>query len=174
LIVLRAWVAKRPVTQILYGSGLTPAETRVATGAIAEVEATDSVVHLPFAGPGSDSIVQVDLWMAGISGSDTLAATPMSWAWSANAGGRSFTVGNAARISSQERLKPILVRDQLVLPVSNRAAPTSIMLLDAKGTRIRIRTYLDGNTLVAKLSGVPRGIWFTFIPGFESFSFVRN
>jgi hypothetical protein len=63
----------------LAGGTLT-AETMTSFGTSDLVSSDGSEVVLP--SPSTDSLIQVDLWLAGLSGSDTLPAGAVSWVWS--------------------------------------------------------------------------------------------
>lgn len=133
-------------------------EVNQTLGAVPDVLPGDTVVHVAFTPTANDSLFQFDVWLAGVSGSDTIPATPMSWTWSKSAGGHSFTVGLRRRGSASGTLR---IRRAGGVWRANwpSSSGSEIELQDPRGRTIRFEGRLQGGVREADLVGLPRGIW---------------
>jgi hypothetical protein len=139
-------------------------EPMISIGAIPDVNAGDSVIKIPFTPNATDSIYQFDLWLVGISGTDTLAATPMSWVWSPRAAsGHSFTVNTSTR--TFEAATSIRRVGRHTWLRWTGAAATKVTMTDLRGRTVRLTVHALGTTNEADLSACPKGIWLPDLPG---------
>jgi hypothetical protein len=64
----------------LAGSGTLDKESLKTFPAVDPIPTGATELVLPFL-PAGDSLIQIDIWLVAVSGSDTLAATPVTWVW---------------------------------------------------------------------------------------------
>jgi len=160
LVVRRAWIAARPIDPLKVASN-TPAmaERRKMPLSLPVVSPTDTVVRIPFADVGSDSLFQVDLWLAGIAGSDTIEATPMAWSIATPMG--SSLVASVSRERSLSRIWDVRGRS---LRIEGGAAST-LAFVNARGSRRVLPVRDRGAWSECDLSALPAGVWIPHLPG---------
>lgn len=123
---------------------------------------TDTVISIPWKN-NSSAYYQIDLWAVGISGGDTLAATPVSWVWTPKAKGGAFQLTTGV----DARRAPPTVR---VLAGSGLLrlqgyTETSLRLTDATGATKTLATRFDQDGRSISTRGLRPGIWFAHLPG---------
>jgi|GEM_PF-3508009 len=129
------------------------------TGPIPELAVTDSVIRIPLVPGANDSLIQVDLWLGGIAGTDTIAGTPMSWVWFSRAKGSTFqTATTSPHVATSPRWN--LSGRRLRIDASSvPEAGTELLLVDARGRTAQLEPIRAGDFWEYDLSRLTRGIW---------------
>lgn len=123
---------------------------------------TDTVISIPWK-TGSSGFHQIDVWVVGISGGDTLAATPVSWAWTARAKGGAFQIPAGIETRRASPAVRVLVGSGL-LRLQGYTEP-SLRLTDATGATQTLATRPDPEGRTLSTRGLHAGIWFAHLPG---------
>jgi len=136
----------------------------VKLSAVQPFQPTDTVISIAMS-PSSNVVYQVDLWPVGISGSDTVAATPVVWTWTSVAKAGSFQPP-ATGISVAK--KPVRIRflsgsDRKMLLIQG-FDEEFLTLADAAGRHRQVATQVVPGGRTAQLRGIPAGIWFVRLP----------
>jgi hypothetical protein len=123
---------------------------------------TDTVISIPFQSV-SGRFYQIDVWTVGISGHDTLAATPLSWAWTAKAKGGAFQV--AAAVGTRSASQPVRIRmGSEILRLEGYTEPF-LRLIDATGALQTLATRSAPNGCSVSTRTLRPGIWFARLGG---------
>jgi hypothetical protein len=158
LQVVRCWVSRRLIDP--FDLNLShPVEKWTSVDSVPAVSMSDSVIGIPVALSSTDSLVQVDLWMVGIAGPDTVAATPMSWAWSNLAAGRTFTLPTSITRRNGAVVHVHGVPGGLVLVGPAPIQIDQVSIVNAAGTTWRVHGQRIGDGSRLEVLGLPRGIW---------------
>ena len=123
---------------------------------------TDTILSIPFQSV-SGRFYQIDVWTVGISGHDTLAATPLSWAWTSKANGGTFQVSTAM----ETRAPTPSVRIRMgngILQLEGYAEP-SLRLIEASGAIQSLATRPLPNGCSVSTRTLRPGIWFARLGG---------
>jgi hypothetical protein len=123
---------------------------------------TDTILSIPFQSV-SGRFYQIDVWTVGISGHDTLAATPLSWAWTSKAKGGTFQVSTAMETRAPSPSVRIRMGNE-ILQLEGYAEP-SLRLIDATGTPRTLATHPEGSGSSVSTRELRPGIWFARLGG---------
>lgn len=156
LVVRRHWIVARPMNtddrDYMGGNGVV--ERRLLPSSLPDVAPGDSVIRIPLAGVGTDSMFQVDLWLDGIARTDTVAATPMAW---------SVALPMAASQTTSGALRPRTPaqwfrRGQFLYVDAGLA---DVEFVDARGARVRLPVV----GAAVDLATLRPGLWVPVLPG---------
>lgn len=136
----------------------------VKLSAVQPFRPTDTVISIAMS-PSTNVVYQVDLWPVGISGSDTVAATPVVWIWTsiANAGSFQPPVTGLSTVKKPVKLRFLSGSDRKTLLIQG-SDEEFLTLADAAGRRRQIATQVVPGGRTAQLKGIPSGIWFVRLP----------
>lgn len=125
---------------------------------------TDTVISIAMS-PDMSDVYQIDLWPVGVSGSDTLAGTPVSWAWTygANAGTFRTPTTGVARAKTPVRIRLVSGPGGKSLLIQGYDGEF-LALVDAMGRTHRVTTQAAPQGRTAQLEGIHSGIWFARLP----------
>jgi hypothetical protein len=123
---------------------------------------TDTVITIPWKA-GSYGFNQIDVWTVGISGGDTLAATPMSWAWTGKAKGGTFQV--PAAVGTRTSSQPVRIQVGSGFLRLQGYAGATLRLIDATGAVQTLATRPDQSGCSVSTREMRPGIWFAPLPG---------
>jgi hypothetical protein len=161
LVVRKAWIAARPfdlsAAQI---NTMKFAERRVHPASLPAFAPTDTVLRIPFVDAGRDSLYQVDLWLAGVVGTDTLDATPMAWSIATVMRG-SQTVGQPVRPATQASW----YQRGHTLVLFSPNMPAHLEFLDVRGSRVSLPVVERAGMGTVDLSLLPAGLWIPRLTG---------
>jgi len=140
-----SFMSEKVIDSISHGSSVNPSET---------------MLEIPFQPAASETLVQIDLWFAGISGSDTLDATPMSWVW---AKGMNATPAIPVGIGNSRRTA--LHYDVASSILQWHGLSEHVDLISPSGRRRRLPASCSQLACRANLSSLPSGVWTPVLPG---------
>lgn len=146
-------------------SGLLKETALALTAPIPDLSVTDSVIRIPLAPGSTDTLIQVDLWLGGISGTDTVAGTPMSWVWFSKAKGSTYQTASASRSGASAPRWSLAGRTLRIFGRDDLAAGSRLLLTDARGRAIEVDLQRVSNRWEADLSRLSRGVWIARLPG---------
>lgn len=160
LAVRRISVVGRSVNRNGYGA---TAHTLPTTD-LGALDLRDTILSLPFT-PGTDSFYQIDLWLQGTAGNDTLAATPVSWTWAPKASGKQYAVAVGTHVARASRTLRLLHRDgHEVLFLSGTAPLSRLLLYDISGHVLSLNLRPCSGGAEAVLPSQAFGVYFAALP----------
>lgn len=161
LVVRKAWIAARPFDlSAVQINTMKFSERRVLPASLPEFAPTDTVLRIPFLDAGRDSLYQVDLWLAGVVGTDTVDATPMAWSIATVMRG-SQTVGQPVRPATQASW----YQRGHTLVLFSPNMPTHLEFLDVRGSRVSLPVMERAGSGTVDLSLLPAGLWIPRLEG---------
>lgn len=107
-----------------------------------------------------DSIFQFDLWFAGISGGDTLDATPLSWSWATR-----MAETQTVSVARWEASRPLPRFHAGSGVLSWEGRRSSVELVSVSGRRHSLPADCVMDACSADLSSLPAGVWTPLLPG---------
>jgi hypothetical protein len=116
-------------------------------------------IVLPFL-PTSDALFQVDLWLAGISGTDTLPASPISWVWAPGMHGKE--AGHLPTVGMHGHRGNVILgsgRDQRGWYADVLASSGPAFLIAPDGRKLPARTESRNGSERLHFPGATHGIW---------------
>ena len=122
----------------------------------------ETFLALDFSPTATDSVYQFDVWFAGIAGSDTLAATPMSWAWSPKM--TATPVGLEDPSVGTRPVAPRLLLRQGRRLLAWRGRETRLRFLTADGREATLPARCASELCTVDLEALPRGVWWPRLP----------
>jgi len=122
---------------------------------------TDTVISIPILYL-NNYVYQIDLWPVGISGRDTIAATPLAWVWIPGMNGGSFKVPTTG-VAASLRPRISLTADGTLLIRGD--AREVLILSDAAGRMVSVATSSVPGGRTASLRSLRPGVWFARLPG---------
>ncbi|MEN9309001.1 MAG: hypothetical protein RL173_2933 [Fibrobacterota bacterium] len=138
-------------------------ELKVSPSSLQPFQVTDTVISIPLQ-VGFDRIYQIELWTVGVSGSDTLAATPMSWAWTMKASSGTFHIPASIPNGKSASSTPVILRQMAGrLRLTGYFGPT-LKLIDATGAAKTLSTQSEQNGRSISIRDLHSGIWFANLP----------
>jgi hypothetical protein len=141
------------------------------TAPIPDLSVTDSVIRIPLTPGANDTLIQVDLWLGGLSGTDTVAGTPMSWVWFSKAKGASYQTAFAAPRSAAAPRWRLTGRMLRIQGIDDLAGGSHLLLTDARGRVREVALAREANEWIADLAGLSRGVWIARLPGSTAWVF---
>ena len=164
LVMRRIRVVGRPIS--ITGTVLYMArDVNQTVGTVSDLLPGDTALRVAFTPSSNDSLFQFDVWLAGVSGTDTIPATPMSWAWSKSAGGHSFTVGLShpgTTVGTSLKIRRVGNHLWATWPSASGA---TLELQDPRGRTVRFEGRMQGGVREVDLIGLSRGIWLPRVQG---------
>jgi hypothetical protein len=143
----------------------------VLTAPIPDLSVTDSVIRIPLTPGATDTLIQVDLWLGGLSGTDTVAGTPMSWVWFSKAKGSSYQTASSMRRIAVAPRWSLAGRRLRISGIDDLAAGSRLLLTDARGRSRNAALVREQSEWVANLAVLPRGVWIARLPGSAAWVF---
>lgn len=140
-----AFMSEKVIDSLTHGSSINPSA---------------ALLEIPFQPSASDTLVQIDLWFAGISGSDTLDATPMSWVWA-----KGMTATPAIPVGISNGVRPLTRYDVASSILQWHGHSEHLDLISPSGRRLRLPASCSQQSCRANLSTLPSGVWTPVLPG---------